>query len=100
MPLRRLWNLIVALPASARLFDSLGVADRVRWNLERELAVSTLELLDVIARKGTKLRKPLVSTRIRPSDKDARKPLPMTDDRVRSFFGAAEYTPKPEPGSE
>lgn len=105
VPLRRVHNLIRALPVEASIFDALEIGDRVRWNIERELATSQLELLDVIARKWTKVKRPLINPRIRPGSPARAKPLSMSDPRAREFFGAGDpsrvqYTPKPEPGPE
>lgn len=59
----------------------------------------TLELLDLIARKGTKMREPLVNDP-RPLSVRAlrkkREPQSMSDPKVREFFGAGQiqYTPR------
>lgn len=97
VPLRKVGNLIGALPVEAQIFAALGIADRARWTLERELATATLELLDVIARKGTGVKKPLINPRLRPGDRERRRPVSMSDPKARTFFGGTvQYTPRPE----
>lgn len=88
------------LPVEAKIFDALGLGDQVRWTIDRELATSQLELLDVIARKYTKVKKPLINTRIRPADRQAAKPVSMSDPKARTFFGGrVEYTPRDKPAT-
>lgn len=98
MPLRRIVNLISGLPAEAKLFVALEISDRVTWSLERELMTSTLELLDLLVRKNTKLKDPLINE-VRPasvlSQSRRKKVQSMSDPKVREFFGAGRvhYTP-------
>jgi hypothetical protein len=95
--LRRLWNLIRSLPPTARLFDEVeeGLGERARWGVDQEIAWSAVELLDAIARKGTKRKASLIRRSLRPKRK--RRPVSMADPAALAFFGGA----KPQnPGSE
>jgi hypothetical protein len=51
----------------------------------------------VIARKGTKVKKPLINPDLRPGARERRRPVSMSDPKAQSFFGGrVQYTPRPE----
>lgn len=51
----------------------------------------------MIARKGTKVKKPMINPNIRPGDRETRKPVSMADPKARNFFGGrVQFTPRPE----
>jgi hypothetical protein len=95
--LRRLWNLIRGLPPGCRLFVDLAGADRARWGVDQEMAWATVELLDVIARKGTKAkRRSLIRRSLRPR-RAKRQPVSMLDPAARGFFGPKTGPSPPAP---
>ncbi len=64
--------------------------------MTEEIAWVQVELLDVIARKGSKVRRSLIRRSLRPKA-PKRKPTSMSDPAVRGFFRGKPGNPPPAP---
>lgn len=99
--LRRLINLARRLPGDAHFWRALGIGDAAAWDKQTDLLAVSVELLDIIARKGVKkARRPLVKITRPYVPKTGARGGPMTYDSpawaklVGSPKTKIRYTPK------
>ena len=97
----RLAALVLNLPPDSAVARR-HATDTDRWTVTDELLATIAEVVDVAglrvlrALTTKKTRMPKAITIPRPYLEARREVLSMSDPRVRAFFGAAHYVPKPD----